>query len=80
MANECSQVNANCVMKQGNPCPAYDTDKSCWEYDWVPVFKQMAKEDQKKWKSYMLEVCPQCAAYREPMKKMIERIEKEIQT
>ena len=78
MANECSTLNSNCAMKQGNPCPAYESDKNCWEYDWVPVFKQLSEDDQEKWKNYMLEKCPQCAAYREPMKNMIEKIKKEI--
>jgi len=78
MANECSKLNPDCLQKKGNPCPAYDSNKNCWEYDWVPVVKQAPKDEQEKWMSFMREKCPQCPAYREGMKTMIERFEKEI--
>ena len=78
MANECSSLNPDCIQKKGTPCPAYDSGKNCWEYDWVSVFKQAPKEEQEKWKIFMAEKCPKCAAYREPMKAMMEKIQKEI--
>jgi len=73
MSNECSQLNSECLQKKGNPCPAYESNKNCWEYDWFTSLKQLPKDEQEKWKSFMLEKCPNCAAYREPMKEMIQR-------
>ena len=75
MANECSVLNPECIAKKGTPCPAYNAGKNCWEYDWMPLFNQMKTEDQQQWKQFMAEKCPQCTAFREPMKKMIARIQ-----
>ena len=41
----------------------------------MPLFNQMKTEDKQQWKKFMAEKCPQCKAFREPMKKMIARIQ-----
>jgi len=78
MANQCSKLNPDCLVPKGTPCPAYETDKNCWEYDWIPVLKSLPEEEQKQWGDFMSRKCPQCPAFREPMKDMMERMKKEL--
>jgi hypothetical protein len=76
MANECSTLNPACMMKNNISCPAYDAGKNCWEYDWLPMFQGMPQQENEQAKQFMAGKCPQCAAFREPMHKMIELIQK----
>ena len=75
MANECATLNPECMMKNGIKCPAFESGKNCWEYDWMPMFQNMAAEEKDQAKQFMAHKCPQCPAFREPMKKMIETIQ-----
>ena len=75
MANECATLNPECMIKKGIKCPAFDADKSCWEHDWMPMFQNMPQEEKAQAKQFMAQKCPQCPAFREPMKEMIQRIQ-----
>ena len=75
MANQCATLNPECMMKNGIKCPAFEAGKNCWEYDWMPMFQNMPQEEKAQAKQFMAQKCPQCLAFREPMKKMIERIQ-----
>ena len=46
MANECSKLNPECMMKNNIPCPAYDAGKNCWEYDWLPMFQSLPLQER----------------------------------
>jgi hypothetical protein len=39
------------------------------------MFQNMPHEEKTQAKQFMAQKCPQCPAFREPMKKMIERIQ-----
>jgi hypothetical protein len=54
MANECSKLNLDCMMKNNIQCPAYDADKNCWEYDWLPAGCLIYKFDRQKGLCYLL--------------------------
>ena len=75
MANKCATLNPECMMKNGIKCPAFEAGKNCWEYDWMPMFQNMPQEEKAQAKQFMAQKCPQCPAFREPMKKMIESIQ-----
>jgi len=74
MANECSKINPDCMMKNNIKCPAFDAGRNCWEFDWMPMFQSMPQQEREQARQFMAKKCPECAAFREPMKKMIERI------
>ncbi len=74
MANQCATLNADCLIKQGIKCPAFEADKNCWEYDWVPMFQNLPQAE-KQARQFMEQKCPSCGAFRDPMKRMIERIQ-----
>ena len=75
MANECANLNPECMMKKGIKCPAFEAGKNCWEHDWIPLFQNMPHEERAQAKQFMAQKCPQCHAFREPMKKMIQKIQ-----
>ena len=75
MANECATLNPECMIKKGIKCPAFDAGKNCWEHDWMPMFQNMPQEEKAQAKQFMAQKCPQCPAFREPMKEMIKRIQ-----
>jgi len=74
MANECSTLNPECIARKGTPCPALESGKNCWEYDWLPVIRAMPPQEQQQWIGFLQEKCPGCPAFREPMKKMIKQL------
>ena len=75
MANECATLNPEFMMKNGIKCPAFESGKNCWAYDWMPMFQNMAAEEKDQAEQFMAHKCPQCPAFREPMRKMIETIQ-----
>ena len=78
MANQCSNLNPNCIAKKGTPCPALAQDKNCWEYDWIPDLKAATKDQQLQWKSYLRNTCPQCPAFHPSMQALIDRAQREL--
>ncbi len=55
MANECSKLNPDCMMKNNIQCPAFDAGKNCWEYDWLPMFQGMPQQEKEQAKQFMAE-------------------------
>ena len=78
MANQCSELNRNCLAKKGTPCPAFDSGRNCWEHDWAPLLKNLRDDDRERWKEYMRETCPKCPAFRQEMKERIADMEETL--
>ncbi len=78
MEKRCWDLNPDCIAKKGTKCPVYNSEINCWEYDWVTVLKTMSEDEQKTWKEYMLEKCPQCGAFMPQMNKTLERVKSEL--
>jgi hypothetical protein len=67
MGKLCYELNPNCFvrkMRQGDsPCPAFNSIKCCWEIDWPKLLETIPKEDGERWRSFMMENCPNCPVY-----------------
>jgi len=45
----------------GAKCPAYATQLSCWDFDWIAYYRRMPDGPEKtEWKRTMLEWCSSC--------------------
>lgn len=79
MEKRCWELNPDCMAKKTEaPCPVYNSEINCWEYDWVAVLKTMPQEEQMTWKKYILEKCPECGAFMPQMHRTIERVKTDI--
>ena len=81
MSEKCWEINPKCVAKSSPEfkCPAYKTDKSCYEIDWTPRFKKVAPDMKKMILEYMIDECPKCPVYPDNKEK-VDRLIAEIKT
>lgn len=78
----CWQMNKKCsvrgMSKEESHCPAYKTNKSCYELDWGSFVKGLSDDEKKYWKVHMSK-CKNCnvyKVYKKDMDKAIAEVKK----
>jgi hypothetical protein len=62
---DCWDIKEECPFSDtdssGAKCPAYASQTSCWEFDWMSFYHGMPEGSEKdEWKRLMLEWCASC--------------------
>jgi len=63
----CWEIKPDCQFKGQDPqnamCPAYQSQTSCWQLDWVNVINSLPEDTANMFKNLLPEHCPECAVY-----------------
>jgi hypothetical protein len=66
------------MSREDSHCPAYNSKKSCYEFDWASFVKGLPADDKKYWKVHMgsCKSCNVYKVYKKDMDKVIAEVKK----